>query len=179
VRLALDPLSCLRVPIAPSAFRLVEKTLIVPAIPLTTKQDEKRLSALSAFLDSECEEEQTECEESRSIERLSKDKLLVSQLGRRGAYNAGYYFWVVHDKPPYNSQPVADGAANEYSKGIIIARQKGRGLGDCWYMASWAWTGNRFDKAEESSTGMCKGFPGGAWELPTIVNKVVSEQVER
>ena len=38
---------------------------------------------------------------------------------------------------------------------------------------AWIWNGETFAKSEESSTGMCRGFAGGAWDLPTYVSAVV------
>ncbi|WP_420208212.1 DUF1176 domain-containing protein [Candidatus Electronema sp. JC] len=154
------------------------KTLTVPHIPPTTKQDKKTLAALTTFLDANCDEliDKATCKESRSISRLSKNMLLVSQLAWRSAYNQGFSFWIINDKAPFNPQPVAEDSANDYSDGVIYAAQKRRGLGDCWYTASWVWTGKTFEKAEESSTDMCRNFfAGGAWDLPTFVNKVVNK----
>lgn len=54
------------------------KTLVVPRIPPTTKQDQKLLDTVADFLDSTCEGEKKSCKESIKIERLSKDKQLVS-----------------------------------------------------------------------------------------------------
>lgn len=50
---------------------------------------------------------------------------------------------------------------------------KGRGLGDCLHSQSAVWNGLNFSPARKSSTGQCKGFPGGAWELPEFVSKNV------
>lgn len=157
------------------------QTLTIPRIPPTAEQDKKALALLGDFLDEQCrtdllEEDLEDCRKSRTVARLSADKLLVSQLAWRAAYNTGDAFWIINDKPPYAPAAVADAAANEYSNGVITASQKGRGLGDCWLGASWVWTGRTFEKAGKLSTGLCKGFvsAGGAWELPTIVSKVVN-----
>ena len=170
------------------------KTLIVPITPPTTKEDEKILAALKEFLDAEFEASQIANDThktERRIERLSKDKLLVSMLIDTAAYNQTVAVWIVNDKPPYNPKPAIAGGevynSTEESvvevlqnKGILHSSARGRGMADCWFWASWAWTGKSFEKATESSSGMCRGFIGGTWDLPTFVSKVVNknEKVE-
>lgn len=141
---------------------------------------------MANFFDLECEKkglDQEVCKESRSVYRLSNNKLLVSQLAWQAAYNMGFSFWLINDKPPYNPRPAlgdadAEGGASDYEQGFLSSANKGRGLGDCWCSASWVWTGKAFEKAEEGSTGMCKGFPGGAWELPTTVSRIINKNEE-
>ena len=160
-----------------------EKIFIIPPIPPTTAQDKDVLAALENFFDQECDTRELDreyCKRSRSVYRVSKDKLLVSQPAWQAAYNMGSSFWLLNDKPPYHPRPAqndeeADEGASGYDNGVIFSVNKGRGLGDCLYYASWVWTGNAFEKAEQGSTGMCKGFPGGAWELPTTVSRVINK----
>ncbi|MGH8038068.1 MAG: DUF1176 domain-containing protein [Stenotrophomonas sp.] len=107
-----------------------------------------------------------------TVQRLSADKLLVSQGCWRGAYNTGDGYWVVNDRPPYAPTLVTASAVDDELRTIQEA-QKGRGLGDCWYSASWGWTGTRFVKTAESRSGLCRLVAaGGAWEMPTVVTKV-------
>jgi hypothetical protein len=165
------------------------KTLIVPIIPSTTKEDEKVLAALKDFLDAECAEKdaylEDACKTERVINRLSKDKLLISLLVDRASYNQTVAVWIINDKPPYNPAPatatglVYDVASENiefegYNKGVLHSSTRNN-LGDCWNISSWVWTGNNFEKAAESPAGMCKGFGGGAWYLPTFVSKVVNK----
>ncbi|WP_295574126.1 DUF1176 domain-containing protein [Stenotrophomonas maltophilia] len=107
-----------------------------------------------------------------TVTRLSKDKVLVSTLCWRAAYNEGYGFWVANDKAPF--QPVlvtTSGTDNDGS--TISAWQKGRGLGDCGWTADWGWDGKRFVQTSEATSGLCRMVTaGGAWEMPTIVSKV-------
>lgn len=106
------------------------------------------------------------------VARLDKHHMLVSMLCWQAAYNEGYGFWVVNDKPPF--QPVlvtADGS--DYEDGSIQASQKGRGLADCGSTDEWVWDGGRFVHTASSTWGMCKLLAaGGAWQLPTIVSDV-------
>ncbi len=129
------------------------KTLAVPVIPPTTKEDEKILAALKEFLDAEFEASQIANDThktERRIERLSKDKLLVSMLINTGAYNQIVAVWIVNDKPPYNPKPAIAGgevynstedseAKVLQNKGILHSSARGRGMADCWFWASWAW----------------------------------------
>ncbi|MGX9728609.1 MAG: DUF1176 domain-containing protein [Candidatus Electronema sp. VV] len=165
------------------------KTVAVSVVPPTNKEDEKVLAALKDFLDAECDASQTAkdtCKTERRIERLSEDKLLISLLVDRAAYNQTIAVWVVNDKPPYNPTPAIEGglvynSAKESavevlkSKGILESSARGREIADCWNWASWAWTGKYFEKAEEISSGMCRGFSSGAWSLPTFVSELVDE----
>ena len=156
------------------------KTLVVPLIPPTTKQDWKLLDTVADFLDSTCEGEKKSCKDSRTIERLSKDKLLVSQWdGLQGYATMGISVFVINDAPPYHPVPAVDGEKivscedNETEKaaekGIIKSCGYSRG---CWDTISWAWTGSTFEKANET-TGCVPG--GAAWELPIIISNVVNK----
>lgn len=156
------------------------KTLVVPRIPPTTKQDRKLLDAVTGFLYSKCEGEGAACKDSRRIERLSKDKLLVSQWdGLQGYATMGISVFVINDAPPYNPVRAVDGEkiiscedneeARVLKKGII----KSCGYsGGCWDTISWAWTGSVFEKADET-TGCVPG--GAAWELPRVISKVLNK----
>ncbi|MGP5134619.1 DUF1176 domain-containing protein [Psychrobacter cibarius] len=97
---------------------------------------------------------------------------LASHLCWQGAYNESSGYWLInHDKP---SKPkLITTTGNDYSDGEIWATHKDRGLGDCWNRLVWVWNGKTFTNSEDSSTGMCRAFAGGAWDLPTYVSEVV------
>ena len=97
---------------------------------------------------------------------------LASHLCWQGAYNESYGYWLIDNANPHSSQLITT-AGNDYSDGEIWATHKDRGLGDCWNHAIWVWNGQTFAKSEDSSSGMCRGFAGGAWDLPTYVSEVV------
>ncbi|WP_457319520.1 DUF1176 domain-containing protein [Stenotrophomonas sp. P5_B8] len=108
-----------------------------------------------------------------SVHRLSADKLLVSQGCWRAAYNTGDGYWVVNDHAPYQPRLVTASGMDDDVRTIQQA-SKGRGLGDCFYSTSWGWTGTQFVKTAVSSTGLCRLVSaGGAWEMATLVTKVV------
>ncbi|MDB5957233.1 DUF1176 domain-containing protein [Ramlibacter sp.] len=112
--------------------------------------------------------------EPAKIWRLDGGKLLFSMRCWLAAYNAGYGYWVVNDKPPY--QPVlvtTDGTDFEPETSRIIAMQKGRGPADCFSMEQWVWDGARFVHTASGTTGLCRGVTaGGPWDLPTLVTDV-------
>lgn len=107
------------------------------------------------------------------IVRLTKTKLLVSTRCWLAAYNAGSGYWIIEDRPPFRPVLVTTDA-NVFDAGTLAAEHKGRGLGDCWSSTSWTWNGTSFVRSGEHSTGQCKGFPGGAWSLPTFVSELAN-----
>lgn len=110
--------------------------------------------------------------EELTITRLSSDKVLVSTLCWRAAYNEGYGFWVANDKAPFNPVLVTTSGSDSDGR-VISAAHKGRGLGDCWHTTDWSWDGKRFVKTGEATSGLCRLVAaGGAWDMPTVVSKV-------
>jgi hypothetical protein len=148
-----------------------------PPLPNDERSFEKQQNAIRAALrkatsSDECMDlHESESQESLEIVRLTKTKLLVSTRCWLAAYNAGSGYWVIDGKAPYNPQFVT-GDGTDYDDGVIGASHKGRGLGDCWGKGEWTWDGTRFVQTLSSSTGQCKGFLGGAWDLPTLVADV-------
>lgn len=132
---------------------------------------ELRRALSSANLENVCST-LSEGDDELSIVRLSNTKLLASIKCWQGAYNTGYAYWVINDKPPYLPILVTENGT-DFTKSSITASHKGRGIGDCWYSESWTWDGKTFVKTESLSTGMCKAVAvGGAWTLPTLVTDV-------
>ena len=155
---------------------------IVSAIPLETSPQDRELAKSKKLLEAlRANDAQVgediycvslgDAEPKLSIERLSSDKLLVSTECWLAAYNAGIGYWVINQSPPFSPQIVTL-SGSEHNSGRIFASQKGRGLGDCWNSDAWVWDGKAFIHSESSSTGLCRGFAGGAWELPTLVTEV-------
>lgn len=104
-----------------------------------------------------------------TVRRLSADRVVLSTLCWRAAYNEGYGVWLAADKPPYAPKLVTS-YASEVLGQTIEARQKGRGIGDCWALDTWTWDGRDFVHSSSLTTGMCKQVAlGGAWPLPTLV----------
>ena len=96
------------------------------------------------------------------VHRLTETQLLLSLPCGVGAYNASTLHWVASDKPPYKSSPISANGDFDAATGSITSSMKGRGLGDCWSLQTWYFTGKDFVLTQESGDGMCRGFPGGA-----------------
>jgi len=104
------------------------------------------------------------------IQRLDAHRLLVATSCWRGAYNEGIGFWIVRDSAPWQPARVTlDASDFDRGTATLSALQKGRGLGDCLWSARWRWDGKQFQRTREQTSGMCRGFAGGAWDLPTWV----------
>jgi len=97
---------------------------------------------------------------------------LATHLCSSGAYNSNRGYWLINNDKPSNPVLITT-AGSDYEAGEIRAAHKGRGVGDCLSNATWTWNGKTFVKSAEASTGLCRGFAGGAWDLPTYVSKVV------
>lgn len=105
------------------------------------------------------------------IQRLDAQHVLVNVQCWRAAYNTGDGYWVARPQAPFQAQWVTSDAI-DYADGQIIAAQKGRGLGDCISQATWTWDGTNFVATSEVAAGLCRGVPGGTWELPTLVTEI-------
>ena len=103
---------------------------------------------------------------------VDKAHTLATHLCWSGPYNSSTGYWLINNDKPSNPMLITT-AGNEYDAGDIRAANKDRGIGDCWNSATWTWNGKAFVKSAEASTGLCRGFAGGAWDLPTYVSKVI------
>ena len=102
-----------------------------------------------------------------ALYKLTNHKVLATTLCWRGAYNEGYGAWVLDESLKGKATFVTE-FASDFASGEIRSAQKGRGLGDCWATSQWIWNGQTFVKTMDHWTGMCKGFPGGIWDLYLI-----------
>jgi hypothetical protein len=109
-----------------------------------------------------------------TVRRIDDDRLVVSSLCWTAAYNTGDAYWLVDAAPPHAATLVTI-SGTDWDNGVITATQKGRGIGDCFSTDSWTWDGTAFVHTSSETTGLCKGFLGGAWSLPTLVTKVQSD----
>ena len=103
--------------------------------------------------------------------RLTEHTVLLSVACSSGAYNASNRLWLARDVPPYAPQALEADGEFDPRTGEIIASMKGRGLGDCWSQTTWQFDGKDFVLAEQTADQMCRGFPGGAWQLPSYVTR--------
>jgi Protein of unknown function (DUF1176) len=157
---------------------VVKAAALTPAKPgdaqfIAKNGDAVRKALRSATAEDECADLHKTGEELEALEavRLTKNKLLVSTRCWLAAYNAGSGYWIINDTAPYRPELVtAD--ATDFGDGTLMSTQKARGLGDCWGSEEWTWNGTGFVQTASSSTGQCKGFAGGAWQLPTLVTEI-------
>lgn len=105
---------------------------------------------------------------------INANYTLASHLCWRGAYNMGVGYWTINNANPGKPQFITS-SGTEYYDGEISAIHRDRGIGDCWNSKTWVWDGKRFAMTEDSSSGMCRGFVGGAWDLPTYVSEVIKK----
>jgi Protein of unknown function (DUF1176) len=157
---------------------VVKAAALAPAKPgdaqfIAKNGDAVRKALRSATVEDACEDLHKTGEEQEALEavRLTKNKLLVSTRCWLAAYNAGSGYWIVNDTAPYRPELVTTDAT-DFDKGTLMSTQKARGLGDCWGSEQWTWNGTGFVQTASSSTGLCKGFAGGAWQLPTLVSEI-------
>ncbi len=157
---------------------VVKAAALAPAKPgdarfIATQGEAIRKALRSASDDSVCDDLHKTGEEEQALEvvRLTKTKLLVSTRCWLAAYNAGSGYWIINDAPPYRPELVTSDAS-DFDDGTLMSTQKARGIGDCWGSEQWTWNGTAFVQTSSSSTGQCKGFAGGAWELPTLVTEI-------
>jgi len=108
-----------------------------------------------------------------TVSRLSERKVLLSVFCSLGAYNGTSKIWIANDKPPYS--PVALEANGDFDpqNASVTSATKGRGSGDCWWSKTWHFNGKNFVLTGESGDVMCRGFDGGAWNLPSYVSRIV------
>jgi hypothetical protein len=103
------------------------------------------------------------------IHRLTASKWLVSLPCGMGAYNHSSLIWLANDKPPYVPDPIEANGDFDATEGSITSSTKNRGVGDCWWIRTWHFTGKEFVLTNESGDSMCRGFAGGAWNLPSFI----------
>jgi len=109
---------------------------------------------------------------------LTQNKVLAEALCVRGAYQGTNYYAVLDNKLSKVEQVLAEQynrAEYDEKQGYAFVRgtYKGRGVGDCWSSQDAVWNGKIFIRTSEWTTGSCKGFPGGAWQLPTFVSDII------
>lgn len=129
---------------------------------------------------SECWMSAEEAKETLRVYKVTDQLAVASQECWRAAYNYADAFWLINVKPPFEPKMITQ------ASGLFIAEDgtlrlftsyKGRGLGDCWDREEWVWDGRDFVDAHYTTTGLCMGFPGGAWDLPALVTEVKVEDI--
>ena len=106
-----------------------------------------------------------------SIYPINSQNQLIQIPCWHGAYNMGSGFWLMDQNKQLKQLVTTSGET--FSQGQIFSGHKGRGLGDCLSQEEWTWNGKTFVKSLSSLTVQCKGFAGGAWNLPTYISTVI------
>lgn len=68
----------------------------------------------------------------------------------------------------------AYGFSHQPHPNTLEGGMKGRGAGDCFWLENQVYNGETFVKSHVATTGLCRGFPGGAWEMPSVVSEVIA-----
>ena len=144
-------------------------------LPPTRASDAALLKPLLASIDPKVVADQCNTPEidagTAAVTRLTAHSVLLSVPCSTGAYNFTRLLWIARDQPPY--KPEAQEANGDFDPktGQVSLSMKGRGIGDCWTEQNWRFNGQGFVLSGLSSTGLCRGFPGGAWNLPEYVTR--------
>lgn len=108
------------------------------------------------------------------VEQITKDKKLVTGRCYSAAYNFGDAAWVMNNELTHIYQTI-ENISDRYDNELTYS-YKGRGIGDCWGGSVWVWTGSEYAVSEEFHTGQCKGFAGGAWNIPSYITDVAGKK---
>lgn len=144
-------------------------------LPPTTASDLKRERKLLAALPTgeACPDYDPELVQGNLV-RLSSTSVLVAQACYRGAYQTGSRLWQVDVRGPLRARPVLlpqpSGGASDT---LVIEEMSGkdgalslqesakvRGIGDCWAIRQWTWTGAELALISASESA-CKLFEAG------------------
>lgn len=167
--------SATNVPAAP-ALPMIE------AKPAAGALSEKDGKALAAALRKQIKQRDADlCEDDEMLVAadeawpLAGERRLVGLACSRGAYNVTTAFWTVERGDVAAAKPMAfpqgEGDAGNMltnadfdpKTGRMSFFAKGRGLGDCGVIGSYAWTGAAFVQTELSMMGECRGIGADDW----------------
>ena len=166
--------------LAPQAAPKVEAISVNNHKTIELKRGEKQFKHVLALLRKAydgCVDEDLESQDI-TLYPLTQNKVLAEALCASGAYQSTNYYAVLDDKLSKVEQVLADQyneAGYDEKRGYAFVRgtYKARGIGDCWSGDDAVWNGKIFIRTSEWTTGSCKGFTGGAWQLPTFVSDII------
>ena len=165
--------------LAPQAAPKVEAVSVNNRKTIELKRGEKQFNHVLALLRkaNSCDDEDITSQDI-TLYPLTQNKVLAEALCVRGAYQGTNYYAVLDNKLSKVEQVLAEQynrAEYDEKQGYAFVRgtYKGRGVGDCWSSQDAVWNGKIFIRTSEWTTGSCKGFPGGAWQLPTFVSDII------
>ena len=165
--------------LAPKVEPKIDAVSVKNRKTIELKHGEKQFNHVLALLRkaNSCDDEDITSQDI-TLYPLTQNKVLAEALCVRGAYQGTNYYAVLDDKLSKVEQVLAEQynrAEYDEKQGYAFVRgtYKGRGVGDCWSSQDAVWNGKIFIRTSEWTTGSCKGFPGGAWQLPIFVSNVI------
>ena len=172
------------VTVAPAAKPELKAVNIQPGKPTLIAPDAADYARLNKLLDpkAECltsdssadQEFYSAEEKSLAVYELDARHKLVAKLCWRGPYNTTHNYGLFDNKLQNLQQRLGsdEEPMNDFDGKTISGQMKGRGLGDCWSGSEYIWTGEKYELSSALDSGLCRGFGGGAWQLPTFVSNV-------
>ena len=166
--------------LAPKAESKIDAVSVNNRKTIELKRGEKQFNHVLALLRKAhdgCVDEDLESQDI-TLYPLTQNKVLAEALCARAAYQYINYYAVLDDKLSKVEQVLADQyneAGYDEKQGYAFIRgiYKGRVIGDCWNSEDAVWNGKIFIRTSEWTTGSCKGFTGGAWQLPIFVSDII------
>ena len=166
--------------LAPQAEPKIDAVSVNNRKTTELKRSEKQFNHVLALLRKAhdgCVDEDLESQDI-TLYPLTQNKVLAEALCARAAYQYTNYYAVLDDKLSKVEQVLADQyneAGYDEKQGYAFVRgiYKGRVIGDCWNSEDAVWNGKIFIRTSEWTTGSCKGFTGGAWQLPIFVSDII------
>ena len=166
--------------LAPKAESKIDAVSVNNRKTIELKRGEKQFNHVLALLRKAhdgCVDEDLESQDI-TLYPLTQNKVLAEALCARAAYQYTNYYAVLDDKLSKVEQVLAEQyneAGYDEKQGYAFVRgiYKGRVIGDCWNSEDAVWNGKIFIRTSEWTTGSCKGFTGGAWQLPIFVSDII------
>ena len=159
----------------PAAKPVIHAAALPDTPPRVLKAGDGEYSALRRLLAEKAGDDcdrMSESENDITLSPLDSSHTLAETACWLAAYNSANYYAILSPDLKTIAATVDIEDGYDYSDGTIESGGRGRGLGDCFSLARHTWDGKRFITTYSAGSGQCKGFPGGAWELPTRVTTV-------
>ena len=160
---------------APAAKPVIHAAALPGTPPRVLKAGDGEYSALRRLLAEKAGDDcdrMSEGENEITLYPLDSSHTLAETTCWLAAYNSANYYAILSPDLKTIAATVDIEDGYDYSDGTIESGGRGRGLGDCFSLTRHTWDGKRFVTTYSAGSGQCKGFPGGAWELPTRVTTV-------
>lgn len=157
--------------LAPAAKPIIQTVATPAQEPQTITLTNRHQSLLQSLQPLPCQDE-IQMGFEVHLYPLNKDETLMEIDCMSAAYNFSNYYVVVDNALNQVLAFVGEGQDFNHADSTISGSWKGRGLGDCWSVTEYVWNGDAFVLTYVGDTGMCRGFAGGAWQLPSYVSEV-------